>query len=343
MKRTWLAVVTCVCAWQLVETGSPVTQAFANGGGIGAAGGGGSGIIVDPGPLPWGVVTAPGAYTIPITGKVAGAANGSLQLVFTLFEDDYALYSETRTVTIDGEAFSLRFGAGDVVDGLPPSLLAGTSRAEVRWARASAPSVVLGTFQLAAAPYAMTLSPGAQIKSSSALPALTLSNTFAGLKATATGSTGRGVIGESTSGASASYGVEGRAVSASGAAGHFVNTAGDLIIGRSSATGDAKFRVANNGDVYVRGVLVGQRGPKGDRGAPGRDGDDGAPGTQGQKGDRGPGVATTFCVVHSQTNCQAVCSNGSELVASVLSPCSTSNGCSEQGTGSSCCVCTSTH
>jgi hypothetical protein len=252
------------------------------------------------------------------------------------------LFSETRTVTISSQSFSTRFGAGSV-NGLPPSLLAGTKRAEIRWAKESSPSVVVGTLQLAAAPYAMTLSPGALIKSTSNAPALTVTNTSTGVRATASSSGGRGVVGESTSGAGNTYGVEGRALSASGAAGHFVNSDGDLIIGRASASGEVKFRVANNGDVYVRGTKVGLTGPKGDKGETGDKGDRGAKGDTGPRGEQGAGVANTFCVVRPQTNCAGACTNGAELVASTQSPCATSGGCSFGSSGSACCVCTSTH
>jgi hypothetical protein len=103
------------------------------------------------------------------------------------------------------------------------------------------------------------------------------------------------------------------------------------------------FRVANNGDVYVRGTKIGQTGQKGDRGLTGDKGDRGLKGDTGPRGDPGAGVASTFCVVRSQSTCVGVCTNGSELVAAAQSPCATSGGCSFGSSGSSCCVCTSTH
>lgn len=341
MKRPWLAVISCVVALQFIQTGAVGPNvAFANGGGYSAAGGG-TGVMVPPDLPPLEAVVTPGAFTIPVEGKVKNAANGTLRLIFTLSEADVELFSETRAVTISNEAFSMRLGGG-TMNGLPPSLLAGTKRAEVRWARESAPSVVLGTQYLAAAPYAMTLSPGARIKSTSSAPALTVTNTSTGIKATASSTTGRGIVGESTSGAGNTYGVEGRAVSSSGAAGHFVNSSGDLLIGRASASGEVRFRVANNGDVYVRGTKIGQTGPRGDKGDPGKPGNDGARGDRGQKGDTGPGAANTFCVTRNQTNCAGVCTNGSVLVSSTISPCASSNGCDYQGPGGACCVCSST-
>lgn len=342
MKRTWLAVISCVVALQFIQTGAVGPNvAFANGGGFAPAGGG-TGVTTPPDLPPLEAVVTPGAYTIPVEGRVENAANGSLKLIFSLFEDDVELFTETRTVTISNEQFALRLGKG--INGLPPSLLAGTKRAEVRWARETAPSVVVGTQFLAAAPYAMTLSPGARIKSTSSSPALTVTNTSTGIKATASSTTGRAIVGESTSGAGNTYGVEGRAVSSSGAAGHFVNSDGDLIIGRASATGAVNFRVANNGDVYVRGTKIGQTGPKGDKGDVGSKGDRGPTGDTGAKGDDGAGAADSFCVTRNQTNCGGVCTNGSVLVASTVSPCAVSagTGCSYQGTGGACCVCSST-
>ena len=346
VKRTWLAVISCVVGLQLIQTGSlGANVAFANGGGIGAAGGG-TGVIVQPDLPPIEAVVTPGAYTIPVEGTVENAANGSLKLIFSLYEEDTLLFTETRTVTISNEQFSLRLGRmTNGIVALSPAVFAGTKRAEVRWARETSPSVVEGTQFLGAAPYAMTLSPGARIKSTSSAPALTISNSSTGLKATASSSSGRAVVGESTASSGNTYGVEGRAVSASGAAGHFVNSDGDLIIGRASASGEVKFRVANNGDVYVRGTKIGQTGPKGDKGDTGNKGDDGPRGTTGTKGDDGAGAADSFCVTRNQTNCAGVCSNGSVLVASTVSPCAVSAGvgCDYQGTGGACCVCSSTH
>lgn len=339
MKRTWLAVVSCVVGLQLTQTGSIAPVAFANGGGIGAAGGG-TGITTPPPPLTQQVT--PGALTIPIEGKVPGAANGTLRLIFKLLEGDVELFTETRTVAITDQQFSLRLGAGDL-GGLPVSLLAGTRSAVVRWARETTPTVNEGSQYLAAAPYAMTLSPGARIKSSGLAPALTVSNTSTGVKATASSSSGRAIVGESTSGSGNAYGVEGRAVSSTGAAGHFINTAGDLIVGRAAANGDVKFRVANNGDVYVRGVKVGQQGPKGDRGATGATGADGPRGPEGQRGATGAGAANTFCVAGGGSSCLSLCGNGSSLVASMASPCQASNGCEWAGDDGVCCVCTATH
>lgn len=339
--RKLFAALCLVSLFTFFTEGSVVPLSMANGGGIGAAGGGG-GLIPMPDDPPFDFVTAPGALTLPVSGKVPGAANGSLKLIFTLLEQDFELFSETRTVTISAEKFSMRFGAG-TTSGLPASLLAGTTRAEIRWARETAPNTVLGTLQLAAAPYAMTLSPGAQLKSSSAFPALTVSNASTGVKATASGVNGRGLLGESTSGASASYGVEGRAMSVTGAGGSFINSSGDLIVGRNAVDGPVKFRVANNGDVFVRGVKVGQQGPKGDTGAQGARGAKGDTGETGPKGDTGPGAAATFCIDRSGNSCLGVCTNGSALVAQAASPCAASNGCSYGSTGHVCCVCTSTH
>ncbi len=333
MKRTWLAVVSCVVGLQLTQTGSIAPVAFANGGG--------TGIIIQPG-IPPMQSTTPGSLTLPVEGKVAGAADGSLRLVFTLSEGSVELYSETRAVVIDDGKFSTRLGTVSA-DGIPVSTLAGTKNAVLRWAKETTPSVTEGSQYMAAAPYAMTLSPGAQIKSSGIAPALIVSNTSTGVKATASSNFGRAVVGESTSSSGNSYGVEGRAQSPSGAAGHFINTAGDLIVGRAEANGDVKFRVANNGDVYVRGVKVGQQGPKGDKGEKGDKGSPGSRGDTGPRGDPGPGAASTFCVEAPQTTCTGVCTGGSSLVASTVSPCATSNGCSYGSTGRVCCVCASTN
>ncbi len=294
-------------------------------------------IGVDDGP-DYQLQTTPGSRTLLINGKAANQPNGTVKLVFTVYENDDVLFSETRSVTISAEKFSLRLGAGTLT-GIPAAVFAGTTAAEVRW-RLENSSTVLGTLQLGAVPYAMTLAPNAQVKSTSVAPALTVSNTSVALKGVATSSTGRGVVGESTSSASASYGVEGRAASASGAAGHFVNPAGDLIVGRNAVDGDVKFRVANNGDVYVRGTKVGQRGPKGDVGATGQKGDTGLTGPPGQQG---AGTADVFCLNVTATNCNSACMGGSYLVAATASPCATSMGCQWNGTGAMCCVCTATH
>jgi hypothetical protein len=48
------------------------------------------------------------------------------------------------------------------------------------------------------------------------------------------------------------------------------------------------FRVGNNGDVFVRGRLVGQQGEKGDQGIPGIPGIPGTPGQNGTNGSAGP-------------------------------------------------------
>jgi hypothetical protein len=65
------------------------------------------------------------------------------------------------------------------------------------------------------------------------------------------------------------------------------------------------FRVANNGDVFVRGVLIGQKGDKGDRGDRG---DRGAQGWDGPKGDKGdPGICPN-CTSQSVNVTPCTCS-----------------------------------
>ena len=121
--------------------------------------------------------------------------------------------------------------------------------------------------------------------------------------------------------------------------------------------GDA-FRVASNGDVFVRGQLLagtpgsagpqgpqGPQGPKGDPGPVGPQGPTGAQGVAGPSGPAGPqGPAgqpvSTFAICGSSCNC-----NGGRLITDVAAPCTvTSNTgqCGATNLPNRCCVCSPT-
>ena len=91
---------------------------------------------------------------------------------------------------------------------------------------------------------------------------------------------GRGVVGVSDTntgveGQSKGYvGVWGSTGAQSGAGGEFHNAGGGDLI---RAGAGVVFRVANNGDVFVRGQLIGATGPEGPSGPPGPPGLPGAP------------------------------------------------------------------
>lgn len=115
------------------------------------------------------------------------------------------------------------------------------------------------------------------------------------------------------------------------------------------------FRVANNGDVFVREQLLagvpgppgppgpqgpkGDRGLQGDRGPQGQAGPQGPAGPQGLQGPAGPPVST-FAICGSSCGC-----NGGRLITDVAAPCTvTSNTgqCNAIGFPNRCCVCSPT-
>jgi hypothetical protein len=92
---------------------------------------------------------------------------------------------------------------------------------------------------------------------------------------------GRGVVGVSDTntgveGQSKGYiGVRGSTGAPAGAGGEFHNEGGGDLI---RAGAGVVFRVANNGDIFVRGQLIGATGPEGPPGPPGPPGAPGLPG-----------------------------------------------------------------
>ena len=122
-----------------------------------------------------------------------------------------------------------------------------------------------------------------------------------------TGTDSAGVVGRSDSG----YGVEGRSRTSSGVyasssggpgivgysggaaspAGYFANAAGGDHLWAGSDPRNPVFRVTPNGDVVVRGTVIGERGERGltgPRGPAGPRGDEGPEGPRGERGPTGP-------------------------------------------------------
>lgn len=160
-----------------------------------------------------------------------------------------------------------------------------------------------------------------------------------------------GVDGQSENGT----GVYGATSSAKAAGGWFENlAAGDhLQAGGMLKDIGPRFRVTNNGDVLLRGRLIGAKGDQGDQGPQGVAGPAGPTGAQGpvgRTGDRGPvgpqgpqglvGGSKSVAICGVMAACG--CITGS-LVASSHAPCSVSadtGGCTlGEGPQSWCCVC----
>jgi len=163
------------------------------------------------------------------------------------------------------------------------------------------------------------------------------------------GVTAFGVEGESDQGT----GVHGATSSAVGTGGWFENLGGGdhLQAGGLLKNIGPKFRVANNGDVIVRGRVIGAKGDKGEtgpQGAQGVPGPIGGQGPMGRTGDRGPtgpqgpqgpvgGKSIAACGVMALCGCGA-----GTLVVSSQAPCSVSadtGGCTGEGAQVLCCVC----
>jgi len=137
-----------------------------------------------------------------------------------------------------------------------------------------------------------------------------------------------GVVGESHSG----IGVEGSTFSATRPAGSFRNWSGGdhLQAGQPLKNIGPVFRVTQNGDVLVRGKLIGQKGDRGDVGPQGPQGLMGPPGPVGGKSIASCGVMATCS-----------CNTGS-LVTGSHAPCSVSadtGSCVGEGPQTYCCVC----
>jgi hypothetical protein len=161
-----------------------------------------------------------------------------------------------------------------------------------------------------------------------------------------------GVEGESDQGT----GVHGATSSAKAAGGWFENLGGGdhLQAGGLLKNIGPVFRVANNGDVVVRGRVIGAKGDKGDQGdtgaqgAQGPQGPTGAQGVMGSTGDRGPagpqgpqgpigGKSVAACGAMAFCGCGA-----GTLVISSSAPCSVSadtGSCTGDGPQVRCCVC----
>jgi hypothetical protein len=107
-------------------------------------------------------------------------------------------------------------------------------------------------------------------------------------------------------------------------------------------------RVANNGDVFVRGRLLGAKGDQGDPGPPGPQGPLGPPGPPGPTGASGPqgppgpigppGVKTVaMCGVVPTCSCSS-----GQLVIGAHAPChvtADTGTCTGEGPNIWCCVC----
>jgi len=158
-----------------------------------------------------------------------------------------------------------------------------------------------------------------------------------------------GVDGQSESG----EGVYGATSSAKAAGGWFENLSGGdhLQAGGMLKNSGVVFRVTNNGDVLVRGRLIGAKGDQGDQGPQGVAGPQGPAGSQGivgRAGDRGPagpqgpqgpvgGKSVAICGVMAACGCSA-----GSLVAGSHAPCSVSadtGACTGEGPQTWCCVC----
>jgi hypothetical protein len=304
-----------------------------------------------PGTSPAPFVAAPHSLTLRIEGALPAQPDGTYSVRFRLFEQTSSnfiapelVFDETQNVAVVNGVFSILLGS-KTTGGIPSSLVAGRRGLVARWSLATSPDTVVGSMVLGAASHALTLSPGATVEGSGSQPAVTVLGSSVGVRAEASSSSGTAVIGEVTATTGTSYGVEGRAQSATGAAGHFVNSAGDLLVGRNSDSAAPVFRVANNGDVFVRGVKVGQQGPQGPKGSTGPQGDPGPTGPVGPPGAPGVGAASVFCVALKASTCLNVCSNGSFLVAEAKGQCevgASNQKCAWGGTDGVCCVCTGT-
>lgn len=290
---------------------------------LGAGGGSGGGTTPPP------VTPPPSAATIPFSGTLAGQPDGVVSLNLRLYQDSasgvalpFLVFEESCSVSVKGGAFSTRLGAC-TTGGISPALVAPNARLFVRYALASTPDTVLGTTALGAAPQALTLAPGAVIDGVSGAPGLTAVGSSAGVDVATTGTAGKALVGvaSSVSTAGMSAGVEGRAVSPSGAAGHFVNTGGgDLLVVRASDAASPAFRVVNAGDVLINGALLPQYGPQGPKGPTGDTGPTGATGATGAKGPRGdPAPFPDVILTAHGSSCLGVCKSPASIKAQASS------------------------
>ena len=148
-----------------------------------------------------------------------------------------------------------------------------------------------------------------------------------GVQGSSSSKSNSGVWGNNTGGG---YGVAGSTSSADAAGGVFSNSAGDQIQAGTDLQNPV-FRVSRDGDVYVRGTLIGQRGKDGINGKDGRD----AP------------VVVAMCFhsanpSNSTGACASACSG--QVVTHIAGGCTVSTGtpgqgCGWQGVDGVCCVC----
>jgi hypothetical protein len=156
-----------------------------------------------------------------------------------------------------------------------------------------------------------------------------------GVKGVSGSSTDSGVYGVNLLGGS---GVAGSTTGKpSGAGGVFSHLGGGDHIRAGVDPANPAFQVKSNGDVFVRGALIGQTGPAGPAGPAG------ANGATGPQGPSGPGIAVGIC---HKASCVGVCMGGATLTSSAPSPCqitfsSGAPGCSYAGDvgQANCCVC----
>lgn len=133
----------------------------------------------------------------------------------------------------------------------------------------------------------------------------------------ATGNGSIGVDGLTSSSTGKTAGIWGSSWSPDGAGAAFFNHGGGDIIRGSNADGtdgfgNAVFRVANDGSVFVRGQLIGAQGTKGDPGPQGPTGAAGPAGPQGVQGPAGPtqSLAVTSIVQAYSNSIDVSCPGG---------------------------------
>lgn len=150
-----------------------------------------------------------------------------------------------------------------------------------------------------------------------------------------------GVWGENTGGG---FGVAGSTKSDSSAtAGIFTNFgSGDHI--QAGDPTDPVFQVSNNGDVLVRGELIGKEGPPGKDGTVGKNGVPGVPGPpgiQGPPGPPGPAVRTIAVCSAKPSTGLANCSCIGRVISTMGEECTVTSdtGTCSAGSGGCCVVC----
>ncbi|RJS23909.1 hypothetical protein DRW03_09795 [Corallococcus sp. H22C18031201] len=313
----------------------------------------GLGLVLAPPALaasgdPGGGTTTPPPFTlsnanmVPFSGSYPGQANGTVSLVFRLYDSPTVgagsvLFQETQSVVVTSQTFAVKLGA-NTSGGIAPNVLAGRANVYVAFLPNGGTAEVGTRTPLHASAFALTLAPLASVVGTSDAPSLTLvgdqahsdlglpigdqpalnvignglasAATFSSASTTTTrpivsvttpSTAGKAVLASASATSGAAAGIEGRAASASGTGGLFINTGGgDLLRASSVVGGSARFRVANTGDVFVNGAQVplqgpeGPQGPDGPRGADGHNGAEGPIGNQGPPGQRGSDSPDAF-------------------------------------------------